>query len=143
MPDMPSWTPALSIVRLNAMLEDTPFLVCDLDAIGRRYEDLTDLLPGLAVFFAMKSNSAGPILRHIHDLGGSFEVASATEMRMAQAAGAAPADLLYSNPVKPPDHIAEAAAAGLYRFAFDSEAELRKIAAHAPGASVYVRLRVD
>jgi len=64
-------------------------------------------------------------------------------MRMAAAAGGAPADMLYSNPVKAPDQIAEAAAAGLYRFAFDSEAELRKIAAHAPGASVYARLRVD
>jgi ornithine decarboxylase len=140
---MHSWTPALSIVRLNAMMEDTPFLVCDLDAIGRRYEDLTDLLPGVAVFFAMKSNSSGAVLRRMHDLGGSFEVASVTEMRMAQAAGATPADLLYSNPVKPSEHIAEAAAAGLYRFAFDSEAELRKIAPHAPGSAVYARLRVE
>jgi len=143
MPDMHSWTPALSIVRLNAMLEETPFLVCDLDTIGRRYEELAELVPGVAVFFAMKSNSAGAILRHVHELGGSFEVASAAEMRLGQAAGAAPADMLYSNPVKPSGHIAEAAAAGLYRFAFDSEAELRKIAAHAPGSSVYVRLRVD
>jgi ornithine decarboxylase len=143
MPVMPTWTPALSIVRLNAMAEATPFLVCDLDTIERRYEDLTDLLPGVEVFFAMKSNSAATVLRQVHEIGGSFEVASAAEMRMAEAAGAAPADLLYSNPVKPPDHIAEAAAAGLYRFAFDSESELRKIAAYAPGASVFVRLRVD
>jgi ornithine decarboxylase len=143
MPVMPTWTPALSIVRLNAMAEATPFLVCDLDTIERRYEDLTDLLPGVEVFFAMKSNSAATVLRQVHEIGGSFEVASAAEMRMAEAAGATPADLLYSNPVKPPDHIAEAAAAGLYRFAFDSESELRKIAAYAPGASVFVRLRVD
>ena len=140
---MPTWSPALSIVRLNAMAEETPFLVCDLDTIERRYEDLTDLVPGLAVFFAMKSNSAGTILRTVHELGGSFEVASAAEMRLAESAGASPADLLYSNPVKPPEHIAEAAAAGLYRFAFDSEAEVRKLAAHAPGSSVYVRILVD
>ncbi|HET9769252.1 MAG TPA: type III PLP-dependent enzyme [Acidimicrobiia bacterium] len=138
-----SWSPGLSIARLNAVAEDGPFLVCDLDVIGRRYEELTDLLPGLNVFFAMKSNSAGPILRTVRALGGSFEIASAAEMRMAEAAGAAPADLLYSNPVKPPAHIAETAAAGVYRFAFDSEAELRKLAAHAPGASVYARIRVD
>lgn len=140
---MPNWSPALSIVRLNAIAEETPFLVCDLDTMTRRYQELTDLLPGLDVFFAMKSNSAAPVLRHLNDVGASFEVASAAEMRMAQAAGAAPADLLYSNPVKPPGHIAEAAAAGLHRFAFDSEMELRKIAAHAPGAAVYARLRVD
>jgi ornithine decarboxylase len=140
---VPNWSPALSIVRLNAMAEETPFLVCDLDTIERRYQDLTELLPGLAVFFAMKSNSAGTILRAVHELGGSFEVASAAEMRLAESAGASPADLLYSNPVKPREHIAEAAAAGLYRFAFDSEAEVRKLAVQAPGSSVYVRLRVD
>jgi len=137
------WSPRLSIVRLNAMAEETPFLVCDLDTVERRYQDLTDLLPGLAVFFAMKSNSATRILRAVDELGASFEVASAAEMRLAESVGAAPADMLYSNPVKPSAHIAQAAAAGLYRFAADSEAEIRKIAEHAPGASVYIRLRVD
>jgi ornithine decarboxylase len=137
-----SWSPNLSIARLNAVREETPVLVCDLDTVGRRYDELTGLLPGLAVFFAMKSNSAAPVLETVRSLGGSFEVASLAELRMAEAAGAAPAELLYSNPVKPPAHIAAAAAAGLNRFAFDSEAELRKLAEHAPGASVYVRLRV-
>jgi ornithine decarboxylase len=138
-----TWSPGLSVARLNALTEETPFLLCDLDTIERRYQELVDLLPGLSVFFAMKSNSATTILRTVHELGGSFEVASANEMRMAESVGTAPADLLYSNPVKPPGHIAEAAAAGLYRFAFDSEAELRKLAVHAPGSSVYVRLRVE
>ncbi|HEV8624958.1 MAG TPA: type III PLP-dependent enzyme [Acidimicrobiia bacterium] len=138
-----AWSPGLSLVRLNAIAEETPFLVCDLDTIERRYQELTDLLPGLVVFFAMKSNSAGTILRTVHELGGSFEVASAAEMRLAQSAGAEPANMLYSNPVKPPQHIVEAVSAGLDRFAFDSEAEVRKLAACAPGASVYARIRVD
>lgn len=140
---MPNWSPALSIVRLNSIADETPFLICDLDTIERRYRELTEAIPDLAVFFAMKSNPAATVLRHVHQLGGSFEVASAGEMAIARAAGAAPADMLYSNPVKPPAHVAEAYAAGLYRFAFDSEAELHKLAAHAPGASVYARLRVD
>jgi ornithine decarboxylase len=137
-----SWSPKLPVARLNAIREETPFLVCDLEAVGRRYEELTGLLPGLAVFFAMKSNSSAPVLETVRRLGGSFEVASLAELRMAEAAGAAPADMLYSNPVKPPGHIAAAAAAGLYRFAFDSESELRKLAEYAPGAAVYARLRV-
>jgi ornithine decarboxylase len=138
-----AWSPGLSVVRLNAIAAETPFLVCDLDTIGRRYQELTELIPGLAVFFAMKSNSAATILRTVHELGGGFEVASVAEMRLAQSVGVMPAEMLYSNPVKPPQHISEAAAAGLYRFAFDSEAEVRKLAAQAPGASVYARIRVD
>ena len=45
--------------------------------------------------------------------------------------------------MKPASHIAAAAADGLWRFAFDSEGELHKIARHAPGSAVYVRVRVD
>ena len=138
-----SWSPYLSVVRLNAIREDTPFLVCDVDTVARRYEELTEALPGLQVFYAMKSNPALTVLRTVLSLGGAFEVASLPEMRLAEAAGADPADLLYSNPVKPPAHIAGAFSAGLYRFAVDSEAELRKLAVEAPGACVYIRLLVE
>jgi ornithine decarboxylase len=138
-----SWSPGLSITRLNAMTEATPFLVCDRSSVERRYEELTDLLPELSVFYAMKCNSAGPVLGTLAGLGSSFEVASPAELRMATATGVPAADVLYSNPVKAPGHIAEAHAAGLNRFAFDSEGELHKLALHAPGASVYARLRVN
>src|SRR5581483_3467420 len=36
-----AWSPNLSIARLNGIREETPFLVCDLDTVGRRYEELT------------------------------------------------------------------------------------------------------
>jgi ornithine decarboxylase len=138
-----SWSPNLSVARLNAIEEETPFLVCDRSTLERRYKELTDLLPGLSVFYAMKCNSAPAVLRTLAKVGASFEVASVPEMMMATATGV-PADaLLYSNPVKPPAHIAAAHAAGLFRFAFDSETELIKLAQYAPGASVYARLRVD
>jgi ornithine decarboxylase len=125
------------------MDEQTPFLVCDRSSVERRYEELTDLLPELSVFFAVKCNSAGPLLDTLAGLGSSFEVASAAELRMVTATGVPAGAVLYSNPVKPPGHIVEASAAGLHRFAFDSEPELHKLARYAPGASVYVRLRVN
>ncbi len=137
-----SWSPNLSVARLNAIDEETPFLVCDRSAVERRYEDLTDLVPGLAVFYAVKCNSAPALLRTVARLGGSFEVASAQELTMATAAGVPASAVLFSNPVKPPADIAAAHAAGLFRFAFNSMAELIKLARYAPGASVYARLHV-
>ena len=35
---IPNWSPALSIVRLNSIADETPFLVCDLETIERRYQ---------------------------------------------------------------------------------------------------------
>jgi ornithine decarboxylase len=83
------------------------------------------------------------IVETLARMGASCEIASIYELDTVTAAGLDPADLLFSNTVKPAAHIAEAYGSGLYRFAFDSEGEVRKLAASAPGASVYVRLRVE
>jgi ornithine decarboxylase len=88
----------------------------------------------------MKCNSDRPILRRLHALGASFEIASAAELSDLIAIGVRPADVLFSNPVKVPGHVRAARAAGVWRFAVDSVAELDKIAAHAPGSAVFVRL---
>ena len=101
---------------------------------------MTAGLPGFTVHYAMKCNPHPEILAELHGLGCRFEVASAPELDLLADAGVDPADTLFSNPVKPVGHIARAHAKGLWRFAFDSEDELDKLAAVAPGAAVYVRL---
>jgi ornithine decarboxylase len=132
------WPTTLGVIDMP-----TPFLVTDLDAIARRHAAFEAAMPGVATRYAMKCNPSPEILRTLAARGAGFEIASLGELRMLQAIGVDPAEVLYSNPVKPPTHIAEAARAGLWRFSFDSPNELVKIAEHAPGAAVYVRLRVD
>jgi ornithine decarboxylase len=55
-------------------------------------------------------------------------------------AGAAPGAVLFTHPVKPADDIARAWQAGVRRFAADSDTELRKLARHAPGSAVLLRI---
>jgi ornithine decarboxylase len=138
-----SWPHSLTPQRLNGLPDNTPFLICDQAAIEHRHSELVDLLPGIRLFYAVKCNSAPEILATVARLGSRFEVASFHELDMVISATGIPAsEVLYSNTVKPPSHIAAAWAIGLFRFAFDSESELRKLATHAPGCSVYVRLAV-
>jgi ornithine decarboxylase len=132
------WSTTLGVVDMP-----TPYLVTDLDAIARRHAAFEAALPGVRTHYAMKCNPSPEILRTLADRDAGFEIASLGELRMLQTIGVDPADVLYSNPVKPPAHIAEAHQAGLWRFSFDSPNELAKIAEEAPGAAVYVRLRVD
>jgi len=137
------WPAALAPARLDALPQPTPFLVCDGATVERRYGELTERLPGLHLFYAVKANPMAEIVETLAGLGAGFEIASIYELATVVAAGVRPEAVLFSNPVKPAAHVAEAYAAGLYRFAFDSEGELRKLAATAPGASVYVRLAVE
>jgi ornithine decarboxylase len=137
------WPATLSPDCLEVIDMPTPYLVTDLGTVTERHASFTAALPGVRAFYAMKCNPSPEILMALAGQGASFEIASLGELRMLQRQGVDPAEVLYSNPVKPPAHIAEAYAAGLWRFSFDSPNELAKIAEHAPGAAVYVRLRVD
>jgi ornithine decarboxylase len=137
------WPAALSPECLEVIDMPTPYLVTDLDTVADRHAAFTAALPGVRAFYAMKCNPSPEILTVLAGRGAGFEIASLGELRMLQRQGVDPAGVLYSNPVKPPAHIAEAHAAGLWRYSFDSPNELTKIAEHAPGSAVYVRLCVD
>ena len=143
-PEIPvQWPASLAPATLKVIDLPTPYLATDLDVVAQRYAAFAAALPGVVTCYAMKCNPAPEILRTLAGLGSSFEIASIAELRTLQTLGIDPAGLLYSNPVKAPAHIAAAYAAGLWRFSFDGPGELAKIAEHAPGAAVYVRLRVD
>ncbi|HEU4346343.1 MAG TPA: type III PLP-dependent enzyme [Actinoplanes sp.] len=137
------WPAALSPDCLEVIDMPTPYLVTDLNTVAQRHAAFRRALPGVQAFYAMKCNPSPEILTTLAAQGASFEIASLGELRLLQRLGVDPVEVLYSNPVKPPAHIAQAHRAGLWRFSFDSPNELAKIAEHAPGAAVYVRLRVD
>ena len=114
----------------------------DLAVVTDQYRRFTEALPGVAVHFAVKCNPDPPLLRHLRDQGAHFEVASYPELATLMELGVRPADVIFSNPVKPWWHIRDAHAAGVFRFGFDSAAELAKLARFAPGSAACVRLAV-
>ncbi|MCW2778533.1 MAG: ornithine decarboxylase [Frankiales bacterium] len=137
-------TAALTAVELAGPADDTPFITYDLGVVRRQVAAFRDAFRDrVAVRYAVKCNPDPLVLAAVASSGGGFEIASLAELDLALAAGARPADVLYSNPVKAPGHVAGAAARGVVRFAVDAPEELEKVARHAPGAGVYVRLAVD
>ena len=141
-PPMP-WPASLHPRVLSDLDLPTPFLATDLRLVADRLHGFSAALPRVQPFYAVKCNSAPEVLSTVVEHGAGFEVASLGELRMLQDLGVDPASVLYSNTVKPASHIAGAAEAGLWRFGADSADELRKIARCAPGAAVYIRVRVD
>jgi len=118
----------------------TPYLAMDLDAVSHSYGVLTGALPEVTLHYAVKCNPDPRVLGRLAELGCRFEIASVPELELLRELGVEPGEVLFSNPVKTPAHVRAAHAAGLWRYAFDSVAELDKITAFAPGAAVYVRL---
>ncbi|WP_395659466.1 type III PLP-dependent enzyme [Nocardioides sp.] len=118
----------------------SPYLELSVPTAVRRLRALAEALPGTAIHYAVKANPQPELLAALHAAGGRFDVASPAEVTAALAAGAAPEDLVYSNPVKRRADVAFAAAHGVRLFVVDSPEETVKVAAAAPDAAVLCRL---
>lgn len=133
----------LSAATLSTVSQPTPYLIMDLGGVCSQYDSLKKNLPGVEIFYAVKCNPEEQILQALQNSGSSFEVASLGELKRLTKIGVKPEDVIYSNPVKPIEHIRGAFELGLRHFAFDSPEELEKLAEHAPGARVYLRMSVS
>lgn len=121
----------------------TPYFSFDLARVNANYHEFLTLLPGVKVFYAMKSNSAPEILQSLHEEGSGFEIASTGELDKLLKIGVSPDKIIYSNPVKSKQSIDSAYRQGIRKFSFDSSQELRKLAEYAPGSEVFLRIAVS
>jgi ornithine decarboxylase len=119
-----------------------PTLVMSLDAVRFQYRALSQGLGRAHIHYAVKANPHPEVLTALLQEGSRFDAASRGEIEQCLALGARPEHISFGNTIKRPTDIAFAYQAGLRLFAFDAEQELEKIAAHAPGAQVYLRLLV-
>jgi ornithine decarboxylase len=118
----------------------TPCLVVDLDIVADAYRKLRNAVPAAGIYYAIKANPAPEILKLLVRLGSSFDTASVNEIDMVLAAGGSADRISYGNTIKKKTDIAAAHARGVKLFAFDSGAELDKLAEAAPGAKVFCRI---
>ena len=118
----------------------TPCLVVDLDVVAASYRKLRTAMPDAMIYYAVKANPARDILELLARLGSSFDTASLNEIDMVLAAGGTADRISFGNTIKKSSDIAGAYARGVRLFAFDSRAELEKIAVAAPGSRVFCRI---
>ena len=122
---------------------DRPTLVIDVDRVAEQYGALAAGLGRARIHYAVKANPAREIIERLVNLGSGFDAASRAEIELCLSQGADPSHISFGNTVKKVSDIAFAWNAGVELFAADAEEELEKIAEHAPGAQVYIRLIVD
>lgn len=132
-------SPGLQAFLSNSALE-TPFLVLDPALARLRYLELHGLFPQATICYAMKANPHSSIMLELKRVGASFDVASWQEIELCLSLGIEPARLTYGNTIKKVSDIQRAHACGVQMYAFDSQMELEKLAAHAPGSKVMCRV---
>jgi len=140
-------SPIKATSRLDAYVAenvfDAPTLVVDVERVESQYRALKAGLGHANIHYAVKANPALPVISRLVSLGSNFDAASRGEIEICLSQGARPDQISFGNTIKRPVDIAWAHGAGITLFAADAEEELDKIAEHAPGAQVYIRLIVE
>ena len=118
----------------------TPVLTVDTQIVRRLHGALRSALPGVDLHYAVKANPSTAVLATLAAGGARWDVASPGEIDAVLDVDQDPSHLSYGNTAKKARDIAYATSVGVRRFSFDSDAELDKLARHAPGATLMVRL---
>ena len=133
---------------LSASLQKTittPTIICSQDQIAANLHTLLQQLefPASDVYFPVKVNHTPEVIACLNQLSTNFEIASLGELSILGKLKIPAQRIIFSNPVKIPNHIRAAYHYGIRNFAFDTETELKKIALYAPHSSVFARLSIS
>ena len=120
-----------------------PTLVLNASAVKQNYLSFEENFRGVDIYYAVKANPDNKFLETLVSLGSGFDAASLNEIVYCLGAGASPNKISFGNTIKSIEHISKAYSLGVRLFAADSEAELAKIALHAPHSDVYIRFLVE
>jgi diaminopimelate decarboxylase len=102
------------VSALVAEAGGTPLFAYDVGIVRRRFDALRAAMPSaLSLHYAMKANPYPALLAAMTSIADGIDVASAGEMRLALAAGAAPEHMSFAGPGKRDEEIEAAIAAGV------------------------------
>ena len=135
-----TWEKVLNFIATSD--EAAPYLLMDRDVVREKASVIGKGIRNCRVYYAVKANPHIEIAGLLDSPGMNYEIASEGELKILSALGIKPGRIISSNPVKSPAFIRYAIDYGVDYFAFDSVAEVDKLAAYARGCNVYVRLTV-
>ena len=131
--------------ELVAEAGSTPLFVYSAALIKRRVAELYAALPPkVALHYAVKANPYGPVLHLMSELVDGFDIASAGELALAQAAGVAADRISFAGPGKRIDELEAAIRAGV-TINLESEGEAVRAlqAGHRLGITPRLAIRVN
>ena len=120
----------------------TPALVVSQRLIREKYEEFRSHFKEARIYYALKANPHPGIVKLLQGLGCEFEISSQGELELLVKLEVPTGRIISGNPVKEPVFVEQANVNGINLFAFDSYAEIEKLAEYAPGSGVIVRLSV-
>ena len=119
---------------------ETPFMVLDLDQVAFQYRVLTQALPGVKLFYAVKSLSHPEVIKRLQSLGCGFDLATSGEVALVQRLGVQGNQCIHTHPIKKQAEIRAALDFGCRRFVVDNPAEIIKFEPYKNQVELMIRV---
>ncbi|WP_154222809.1 type III PLP-dependent enzyme [Marinicella rhabdoformis] len=118
----------------------TPLFVVDEDKIAAQYQALSSALPGVKMRYAIKALPDAEVLRHLHDLGCGFDIATNGEIDLLKSCHIGADQTIHTHPIKKDGDIQYALGFGCRIFVVDNMAEIDKFVDYKSQVQLLIRV---
>ena len=118
----------------------SPLFIIDAERVRSQYRQLAAALPGVGLFYAIKSLPHPSVVATLRDAGGCFDLATNGEVELVRRLGVVPERCIHTHPIKRDGDIRAALAYGVKHFVVDNPDELRKFVRFRNRAAVLIRV---
>lgn len=118
----------------------TPLMVVSRKEIGEKFSLLSDYLPGVQPYYAVKANAHPEVLEVVKQHTPKFDICSPEEILRVKSIGVDGNNMIHTNPIKKPEDIRFALGQGVKWFVFDNECELEKFKPYEKDVNLMLRL---
>ena len=136
----------LEVARGVAAGQDSAFLVCDVTAITRNYQEVFDnedaVVANIKPRFDIFCNCAPLVLRHLSDIGFEFRARNKNEVRIAASAGVPAGRITLDGTAAGlvASHLRHAASEGVGKVVARTTGDLKKVKREFPNARILLSL---
>lgn len=132
-----------SVVEKLVLKHQTPVLFLSVNRLRETYRNLKNALPGVSLYYAVKSNSNPDIISVLNDENSFFDVCSNGEIDVIRKCGITADRCIHTHPIKRDSDIKYALDYGISVFVADNEDELEKLIPYKKQLRVLVRMSIQ
>jgi ornithine decarboxylase len=118
----------------------SPLFILDAERVRAQYRKLAAALPGVDLYYAVKSLPHPAIIRTLRDAGACFDLATNGEVELVRRLSVDSRRCIHTHPIKRDGDIRTALSFGVTRFVVDNPDEIRKFVAFKGSASLLIRI---
>jgi len=118
----------------------TPMLLLDCDVLTQQFNSLSEALPGVELFYAIKALPHPAAIQTLDELGANFDIATSGEIELLRAQKARPRKTIHTHPIKRDKDIRDALRFGCTTFVVDNIYEIEKFVDYRHRVGLLIRV---